>query len=177
MRATRGALAASAILFTAVSSVLGLGGRVALSGNPGLVPEIVFRVWTASLAADAIFILGSMGTFLLAHRLASSGRAIESIVFSGAATYATYVASYLALPFYALFRASLPPVPGSPGDPLGFVLQWGIVGILAAAVLPWAFARQHEGARLPFPPGVAPPESDPPRDPAWAPQDPARPPQ
>lgn len=120
-------------LFVLASSILGLVGRGAPGGNPGDPLGFVASVWSASLLADAVFVLGSIGGLLIALRIAREGGLALGCLASLGAQALVYIASFTLL---------LQSWPGPRGMPVDFYvitpLQVGIVGLAFCGLVPAA---------------------------------------
>jgi hypothetical protein len=116
-------------VYTGVSSVLGLIWW--------LGPIGVLVVWSTSIAADVVFVVGSIAAAVVGVTVAKSTRG--SMALAGAITWLTYgIAAEIALRAFGTLLADGSPPPDGPS--LGIVLLdaplIGIAGVAFAAIAP-----------------------------------------
>lgn len=120
--------------YVALSSYLGLSGRFGVVWDPLGAIAFMGAVWSWSVAADVLFVAGSVATAIYAARLALAKRRLASVGLALAGTWATYVASFLVLTTSDGLRAMRI---GNVGlGTIWFVTLWGIVGIVFGALAP-----------------------------------------
>ena len=122
--------------YTAISSVLGLIFTVGPFG--------VLVVWSISLAADVVFVFGSIAAAVVSLSVAKSKR--NSIALAAVITWLTYgIAAEIALQAFGTRGAGGSPLPDS-FPSLGLVLLdaplIGLAGVAFAAITP-AVARER----------------------------------
>lgn len=134
----KGSLLTSA--FVIVSNFLGLTGGAIIYGAPaGEVIEFLVKIWSASILADLVFVAGSVVATILVFKVARRKNTPMSVGLSFLLNWFVYLASFLALPhdFDSLSGQAIP-------EAAGFVLRWGWLGLVFAALAPvMAAGRPH----------------------------------
>lgn len=138
-------------VFVFLSSYLGLAGRFAWRIGDGL--GFMAGIWRESVVADVVFVAGTLLSLALTLVIVARRGTLLAIAVGFLAHWLTYWASFLLLP-----ASSDEFVSGSRLEAVTFVLQWGIVGLLFAALVPPLLARRWlQGEAAPADDGVTDP--------------------
>jgi len=123
-----------AVPFGFLSSWLGLAGE-SFWRDLGGAAEFFVDVWSASLWADAVFTVGTLVAFALAWRWAHRAHWVAALAGGFLLHWAVYWMSFLSLPDVVGGEDG---VVESAAEAITFVLDWGWVGLVFAAVAPVA---------------------------------------
>lgn len=145
-------------VYVFLSSWFGLTGPQMGDGDMEAAIDFFVNVWTDSLAADLVFVAGTLAAGYLAWhvlaRLDGWQAPAASIGLGGLAHWGVYLASYLLLGDVANQNVE------GVWESLIFVGDWGKLGLILAATLPsmlaWFAQQGHINARI-VPP-LSPPE-------------------
>lgn len=125
-------------LYVALSSILGLSGRILSGIGPLSLARLVWDVWSASLVADLAFVLGTVAVGLAGYRLASDGRIMTGVLVGAVGTWIVYAVSFtLVLSSGPRGLGDLP----SGAAIVAAVTTVGLVGIAFGAIGPVFLAR------------------------------------
>lgn len=116
--------------YVLVSSWFGLTGPSLSEGELSGAVSFFVDVWTDSLLADAAFVSGTLAAGALATWLAIQAGPLPSVVAGFGANWLVYLVSYLLLD-----DVTNPAVSGVL-EAAGFVLEFGTLGLVLAAVIP-----------------------------------------
>lgn len=128
------ALAVSAPLIVLASSYLGLGGRFFYVA-PVDAYHLMVGIWSMSVAADAVFTLGTLAAAFATYEIARRRSSWLAVGVGLGAHWLVYWTSYVLLPMSGDIENV------DPWSALVFVAMAGFVGLAVAAIAPVALAR------------------------------------
>lgn len=153
--ARAGIAMAALAAFVLVSSLLGLSGPLLVMSPLGAL-GFMGQVWGASVTADAVFTLGSVGAACAAYVLARRSTLL-SVLAGAALHWLVYFASFLLLPGFLKSGVNA----GTLWQAFVFVGSWGITGLVFAALTPPLVRRRRAAREAVGPADTAPEPADP----------------